>query len=232
MSEYVMTFTETTVTWDGAKGIYIGDRARDSYGSYDYYAWKAGNDRIDLVYGDSNGEHSTSTYIYSINGNGELVLKQNGNIIAMLTKTGGTTTTVTGITSVSGGEWSWTVEPWSWYPGMYQSPEIGPNMITKARINFTSSVADASITIMLAGGGDPRGDPPGDGAFISTLDNGSATRYSDYYEGSRVNDGQWVTITIPVPTPGEHFVEIGYQKNGSWSSNNGDFALFKVLYWL
>jgi hypothetical protein len=120
--------------------------------------------------------------------------------------------------SVSGG--TWTLES----DGRRKSPSISHNGITKARVSFTSTAADVNITIAL----DVSSEANYDYAFISTLDNGSATSSSGYYTGSLISGTASVTVTIPVPTPGSHFIEIGYQKDGS-QTGGSDCAWFEVV---
>jgi uncharacterized repeat protein (TIGR02543 family) len=119
--------------------------------------------------------------------------------------------------SVSGGEW--TVQG----DGRRQSPATAHSDTSKARISFTSSTANGSISIQL----DVSSESGCDYAFISTLDNASATYSSGYYTGSLISGEQTVTVTIPVPTAGSHFVDIGYQKDPS-VNNGSDCAWFKV----
>jgi uncharacterized repeat protein (TIGR02543 family) len=107
--------------------------------------------------------------------------------------------------------------------GRRQSPAIGHGNVTKSKISFTSNKADASITIQL----DVSSESGYDFAFISTLDNAGATSSSGYYGGSRISGTQSVTVTIPVPTAGSHFIDIGYQKDNV-SSTGSDCAWFKV----
>jgi fibronectin type 3 domain-containing protein len=117
--------------------------------------------------------------------------------------------------SVSGGTWEVQSD------GSRQSPSIGSGGMTKARVSFTSNVANTSVTIQL------RVNTYGDGnlyrsnyAFISTLDNAAATKESGYYSGSLISGSYSVSITIPVPTAGNHFIDIGYQQaNYSYSSS-------------
>jgi hypothetical protein len=90
------------------------------------------------------------------------------------------------------------------------------------RIIFTSNVADASITIQL----DVSSEPGYDWAFISTLDNSSATYNNGYYE--RIAGENSATVSIPVPTAGGHFVDIGYRKDGS-NNSGSDCAWFKII---
>jgi hypothetical protein len=131
---------------------------------------------------------------------------------------------ISGLTysSVSGG--TWTIQS----DGSRKSPATAHGGMTKARVSFTSGSANQSITIQLrvsAYGGPYYSS--NDYAFISTLDNASATASSGYYSGSRISGEQSVSITIPVPTAGSHFIDIGYQKDGSISSGS-DCAWFTV----
>jgi hypothetical protein len=110
------------------------------------------------------------------------------------------------------------------YDDRYESPSIGDNSTTKCRINFTSTADNVSIEIWL----EVSSESDYDFAFISTLDNASATYDSGYYTGSKISGDQSVTVTIPVPTAGNHFIDIGYGKDVS--QNDGyDCAWFKVI---
>jgi hypothetical protein len=124
---------------------------------------------------------------------------------------------ISGITysSVSGGEWTLQSD------GRRKSPSISHGGVTKTRVSFTA-MANANIRIAL----DVSSESGYDFAFISTLDNGSATSGSGYY--TRISGTTSVTVSIPVPSAGSHFIEIGYQKDGSQSSGS-DCAWFKVI---
>jgi uncharacterized repeat protein (TIGR02543 family) len=114
----------------------------------------------------------------------------------------------------------------TWTPlsdGRRQSPAIGNSGITKSRVSFTST-ANASITIQL----DVSSEPNYDYAFISTLDNSSATSSGGYYPGSQISGSQTVTVTIPVSSAGSHFIDIGYQKDSS-QADGSDCAWFRVV---
>jgi hypothetical protein len=107
--------------------------------------------------------------------------------------------------------------------GSRKSPAIGHGNTTKMRVNFTST-ANSSITILL------KVSSVGNScAFISTLDNASATFSSGYYPDSRISGTTSVPITIPVPTSGNHFIDIGYSKNNSYTSSSEDCAWFTVI---
>jgi uncharacterized repeat protein (TIGR02543 family) len=127
--------------------------------------------------------------------------------------------TITNITYnyVSGGTWTLQSD------GRRKSPSISHSSVTKSRVSFTSTAANASISIQLS----VSSESGYDFAFISTLDNSSATYTSGYYTGSRISGTQSVTVTIPVPTAGSHFIDIGYRKDSGYSSGS-DCAWFKV----
>jgi hypothetical protein len=130
--------------------------------------------------------------------------------------------TVTGITyNTVPGSSTWTLQPDGWR----QSPVISNNRTTKARVWFTSATANTFITIQLEVSS---AWAIGDYAFISTLDNAGASYSSGYYSGSRICALDSVIVTIPVPTEGSHFVDIGYRKDES-STGNSDCAWFKVV---
>jgi hypothetical protein len=97
--------------------------------------------------------------------------------------------------SVSGDEWTLQGDE------RWKSPTISADGV--ARINFTSDADDASITIQF----DVSSQSECDFAFISMLDNADATYDSGYY--NRISGEDSVTITIPVPTVSDHFIDIG-----------------------
>ncbi|MDR0411283.1 MAG: hypothetical protein LBH75_04840 [Treponema sp.] len=133
---------------------------------------------------------------------------------------GGSTTPISNITysSVSGG--TWTLQS----NDSRRSPTISHGGLTKARVSFTSTTANASITVQL----EVSSESGYDYAFVSQLDNSSATSSSGYYSGSRISGTSTVVVTIPVSTPGDHFIDIGYQKDDSASSGS-DCAWFTVI---
>jgi hypothetical protein len=126
--------------------------------------------------------------------------------------------TITNITysDVFGG--TWTLES----DGRRKSPPINDSGITKSRVNFTSGT-DAVITIQL----DVSSEPGLGYAFISTLDNPSATYSSGYYTGSRISGTTSVTVSIPVPTAGDHFIDIGYESGSG--TGGSDCAWFRLI---
>jgi hypothetical protein len=152
-------------------------------------------------------ENNDAAFRFFINGTGKL-------------EDSFTNTPISNITyrSVSGGEW--TLES----DGRYKSPPINDGSVTKMRVSFTSNSANASITIQLDVSS--YSSWGGDYAFISQLDTASATYDGDYY--SRIYGTNSTTVTIPVPTAGSHFVDIGYRKDSSMSSGS-DCAWFTVI---
>jgi hypothetical protein len=122
----------------------------------------------------------------------------------------GTTRPLSPITNISY-VGSWTLEG----DGSRTSPVTSARNTTKMRVNFTSTVANASITILL----EVSGGSNNYYAFISTLDNGSATVSSGYYSGSQINGTTSVPVTIPVPAAGNHFIDICFY-NGSLGSGS------------
>jgi uncharacterized repeat protein (TIGR02543 family) len=119
--------------------------------------------------------------------------------------------------SVSGGEWILQVD------GSRKSPLISDNTTTKARISFTST-AGASITILLT----VSSEAGYDWAFIGQLDNTSATSTSGSYQSSVISGAQSVTLIIPISSAGDHFIDIGYEKDGS-QIGGSDCAWFTVI---
>jgi hypothetical protein len=108
--------------------------------------------------------------------------------------------------------------------GNRKSPAISNGGITKERISFTSIAANAYIAVQL----DVSSESGYDYAFISALDNGSVASTGGYYTGSRISGTESVRVSIPVPAAGSHFIDIGYQKDGS-QTGGSDCAWFKVV---
>lgn len=125
---------------------------------------------------------------------------------------------------VSGGDW--TLES----DGRRKSPAIDYYATTKTRVSFTSNSANVFISIQLDVSS-PKTDHAVSTlgyAFISTLDNGSASPNGGYFAGSLLSGEQSATITIPVRTPGSHFIEIAYKKGGY--TGGSDCAWFRVFH--
>jgi hypothetical protein len=116
-------------------------------------------------------------------------------------------------------------DEWTQSSGRRQSPAIDHNGVTKSHVSFTATQANASIRIQL----EVSSELNYDWAFISTLNNANATSSGGYYTGSRISGTNSVTVTIPVPTAGSYFVDIGYQKD-SVQTGGSDCAWYRVLY--
>jgi ribosomal protein S26 len=121
--------------------------------------------------------------------------------------------------------------------GSHRSPSISSGSTTKMRVNFTSTVDNASITILLQASiysgyenSDAYSGAYSGHVFISTLDNASATYNSGYYSGSRISKRTSVPVTIPVPEAGDHFIDIGYRQygTGTYYSNCAWFTVIPI----
>jgi hypothetical protein len=113
----------------------------------------------------------------------------------------------------------WTLEA----DGRRKSPAIDNTATTKERVSFTSTEADAVIVVQLE-----VSSQSGAYAFISELDNDSATYYTGYFAGSRIFGTASVTVSIPVPAVGSHFIDICYSKNVTETAGS-DCAWFRVI---
>jgi hypothetical protein len=130
--------------------------------------------------------------------------------------------TITGITYSTMNNIQWSMD-YEWH----KSPDLSSSSImsTRYRVNFTSTEANASITIQL----EADCYEGTNYAFISRLNDNSAST-SNCYPGSLIAVVPPVAasarVTIRVPTPGSHFVDIWYRKA---ATNSDGFARFKVL---
>jgi hypothetical protein len=104
--------------------------------------------------------------------------------------------------------------------GRRKSPYIVDFQTTKTRYNFNTVGANASLVIQLYVSSESNFDF----AFVGWLDNGTASRTSNY---DSISGSTSKTITISVPTAGSHFIDIGYGKDGSASSGS-DCAWFTI----
>jgi hypothetical protein len=207
--------TSITLTWNsisGASLYYYVYRSTSLYGTYGYIGTTSA-----ALYTDSGLSSGTYYYKVSIVSSGS-ESSQSGS--ASATVSGGESGPITNITysSVSGGTWTLQSD------GSLKSPAVGNSAATKARVSFTSTVSNASITIQLA----VSSESGGDWAFISKLDDSDANSDINYYTGSKISGTTSKTVTIPVPTPGSHFIEIWYKKD-SGLTGGSDCAWFKVV---
>jgi uncharacterized repeat protein (TIGR02543 family) len=226
-------------TWTMSGGTISGNTATNAGGGvYVYgnatFTKQAGG----IIYG-SNETDSTLKNAATGDNYGHAVYVESGS--KLRNNTAGSGVTLDSATSGSAGGWEatfgisniayssvsgsaeWTVE----LDGSRKSPTIGHNSVTKARISFTST-ASASITILLKVSSEPAGSQFYDGAFISQLDNPDAAYNSGYYPGSVIYGETSVEVTIPISTSGDHFIDIGYRKDGSIDTYS-DCAWFTVI---
>jgi hypothetical protein len=151
-----------------------------------------------------SGDTTTPIIGYEIAPNGTLSLLLPSSGIGNIT-----------YSSVSGGDWTLEAD------GRRKSPAIGHNSSAKTRVSFTSAAPNSWITVQL----DVSSESGYDYAFIGALDNPNAA-YNVYYR--RISGTDTAGVAIPVPTPGGHFIDIGYRKNVS-ASGGSDCAWFKLI---
>jgi hypothetical protein len=162
----------------------------------------------------SSGQIVASGQVTFSNGNG--TIDASSLTLAQTASSGISDITYSAVSGSDGD--AWTLES----DGRRKSPEINDNSITKCRINFYSSGGSSAIVIQL----DVSSEDNYDFAFISELDNTSA----DYNSGHHacISGTTSETVTIPVSTVGNHFVDIGYQKD-VLANGGSDCAWFKVI---
>ncbi|MDR1411396.1 MAG: hypothetical protein LBI91_04245 [Spirochaetaceae bacterium] len=90
------------------------------------------------------------------------------------------------------------------------------------RVGFTSLASNTLICIKL----DVSSEANCDFAFIGTLDNDGVSYDNGYY--TRISGTDSVTVEIPVPEAGNHFIEIGYGKDVA-SDGGSDRAWFEII---
>ncbi|MDR0645029.1 MAG: fibronectin type III domain-containing protein [Treponema sp.] len=227
--------TSITVSWDAVNGasryyVYRSESSGGTYTQIGSYTTATSYTNTGL---SPNTEYHYKVAAYNSNGQGAQSSAASATTLVQYTVTfdadggdpatqtmpvdsGGSIGAIT-YSSVSGGEWTLLSD------GRRQSPVTAHGATSKVRISFTSTEANASISIQLA----VSSESGCDYAFISTLDNASATYSSGYFSGSLISGEQTVTVTIPVPTAGEYFIDIGYRKDGS-AVYGSDCAWFKV----
>jgi hypothetical protein len=214
------TISGNTGAWGGGVDVYNGGTFTKQSGGMIYGSnadstlkntATSGDDYGHAVYTDDGGKKRNTTAGSGVTLNSGVSGSAGGwedsSVISNIT-----------YSSVLGGTWTLLGD------GRRQSPAIGHNSVTKARVSFTSSAANASITIQL----EVSSEAGYDFAFISTLDNVDAAYNSGYYNNSVISGANSVTVSIPVPGTGSHFIEIGYRKDGS-TTGGSDCAWFKVI---
>jgi predicted small secreted protein len=107
--------------------------------------------------------------------------------------------------------------PWTLQPdGRYKSAGR-----SKTQINFTTTEANVNITIQL----DVSSEKGYDFAYIGSPGNSSAAYNNSAHQISGITSA---TMVIPVPTVGNHFIQIGYYKDELYSAGS-DCAWFKII---
>jgi len=122
---------------------------------------------------------------------------------------------ISSISSISFSGTTWALQS----DGRRSSPNIFHNQTTKTRVHFTSTGENATITIHLWVSSESGHDI----AFIGNLN--STASYTNNY--ARISGDAFRTVTITVPTPGIHYIEIGYRKDIS-ISRGSDRAWFRI----
>jgi cellulose 1,4-beta-cellobiosidase len=208
--------TSITVSWSSVSGAASYKVYRSDY-AYGSYTEVVDSPTTGTTFTDTGLSAYTAYYykVSAVNSAGESA--QSSSVSATTSSSSSSNDNIT-YSSVSGGEWTLQSD------GRRKSPTISPGGTTKAKISFTSSSGNGSITIQL----DVSSEYNGDYAFISTLDNPAATAYSGYYTGGRISGTTSTTVTIPVSSPGSHAVYIGYSKDASVSQGS-DCAWFTVI---
>lgn len=104
---------------------------------------------------------------------------------------------------------SWTTD------GVFRkSPTITHSQITREKVTFYTDTANAIVQLEIKVSSEPQYDF----LFVGKLDDANAS-YSSYQDRiSGTITGKIVSITVA--TPGQHFIIIGYRKDGSGSTNS------------
>lgn len=104
---------------------------------------------------------------------------------------------------------SWTTD------GVFRkSPTITHSQITREKVTFYTDTANAIVQLEIKVSSEPQYDF----LFVGKLDDANAS-YSSYQDRiSGTITGKSVSITVA--TPGQHFIIIGYRKDGSGSTNS------------
>lgn len=104
---------------------------------------------------------------------------------------------------------SWTID------GIYRkSPKITHSQITREKVYFYTDTPNAVVQLEIKVSSEPNYDF----LFVGKLDDANAS-YSSYQDRiSGTITGKAVSITVA--TPGQHFIIIGYRKDGSGSTNS------------
>jgi hypothetical protein len=113
--------------------------------------------------------------------------------------------------------------------GTRKSPAIGNNGFTKNRISFATSQPNQEITIYLKVSSETNYDF----ALVGQADNPNLSRTANYTD--RISGETEKEISVNIPGAGEHYIEIGYGKDGS-ANGRQDCAWYSVnsgpIWWM
>lgn len=113
---------------------------------------------------------------------------------------------------------SWTTD------GLFRkSPTITHNQITREKVYFYTDIPNAVVQVEIKASSESNYDF----LFVGKLDdsNASYSSYQDRVSGTGTNTK---TISITVPTVGQHFVIVGYRKDSS-NSNGSDCGWYRMV---
>lgn len=111
----------------------------------------------------------------------------------------------------------------SYKDGYYVSPPTADNELNKNRISFTTTIPNQVVAIELVASSEDGFDV----GIVGLLDNTAMTRTTNYTDRVWGNNTS-KTIYVNVPTAGNHFIEIGYAKDGS-GSRYEDCVKYRVV---
>lgn len=106
--------------------------------------------------------------------------------------------------------------------GYRVSPATADGNLSKNRISFTTRTANQTIAIELVVSSEEN---YGFG-ILGILDDAGMTRTTNY--AARISGKKSEVFYVNVPTPGSHFVEVGYAKDSS-TSQNEDCVKYRIL---
>lgn len=113
---------------------------------------------------------------------------------------------------------SWAID------GIYRkSPTITHNQVTRERVTFYTDKANAVIQLEIKANSETNYDI----LFVGKLDdsNASYSNYQDRVSGTGTNNK---TVSITVPSPGQHFIIVGYRKDSS-NSSGSDCGWYRMV---
>lgn len=107
--------------------------------------------------------------------------------------------------------------------GRYKSNYVSSSGITKNRITFTSVEANRIMNFVI----DSSSENGFDFILVGMLDNVGLTRTSNFTDRTSGNPST-KTVSVVVPTTGDHFIDIAYAKDGSGAVGS-DCGWYKII---